>query len=123
MDFDAFLGSVVEKELIELGALDVPGAAAFARIMPREQEGRRLATTAAYELHANFLHERSALQLVEHAEAVENPVAFRHERLADFAARFQVSLQKQCPETGVGKKCGRCRAARTAANNNAIVFS
>ena len=55
MDFDAFLRGVVEQELIELGPLDVPGAAALARVVPREQERRRFLAAAADELHADLL--------------------------------------------------------------------
>ena len=55
MDFDAFLRGVVQQELVELGPLDVPRAAALARIVPREQERRRFLAAAADELHADLL--------------------------------------------------------------------
>ena len=70
-----------------------------------------------------FCDERALLQCIEHAEPLEDPIRFGHERFADFAARLDIALQKQHAKAGVGHERGRRRAARAAADDDAIVFS
>ena len=112
-----------EQELIELRPLDVPRAAALARIVLREQKRRRLLAAAADELHADLFDERALLQPFEHAEPLEHPIGFGHQRFADLAARLDVALQQQHAIAGVGHQRGRRRAARPAADHDAVVFS
>ncbi len=77
VDFHAFLGGVVEQELIELGPLDVPRAAALARIVPREQKRRRLLAAAADELHADLLRRTSPSSARRARPAARTPNTFR----------------------------------------------
>src|SRR4051794_849780 len=118
MDFDAFLCRVVEQQLIEPRPLDVPCPAAFVWVVPCEQKRGRLAAAAANELHSDLLHERAVFHLVEDAKSIKDPIGFRHQRLADFAAWLDVSLKEQRAEARIGNKRGCRRTARSTASHD-----
>src|SRR5581483_10768277 len=94
LGLDAVLTGVVEHEQVELAPHDLPGLRALVRLVVPEIERCRQLALGVDELHAELLDEVALLHLFKHVEALEHPVGFGNERLADVETRKMLALEK-----------------------------
>jgi hypothetical protein len=114
------LGSRMAKEqLVELGASHLPGIRH--RLVPGVGELDELAmlVLGRNELDAPLRH-ADRLDLVAHAEAVEQGGVGRQQRLADVEARVVRLLDQQHVAAAFGKECGDGRAGGSAADHEHV---
>ena len=115
---DPVRARVLEQQLIELAAHDLPGLRALVRLVVPEVEGRRQLAARVDELHAVFLDERALLHRGQHAQALEDPVGLRDQRLADVKARKTLPLEQRDPVALLREERRDSRARRPTANDH-----
>ncbi len=128
MDLDSQLARVFEQELVELGALDVPGVvldAVEVRPAPgrfREEKRPRPAVGAPDVGGAALAQEARLFDFLEHPGVLQNAIHFEHQRLADMVARECVALdQRHAHGRGVAlQQSGTERPGRPAPDHDDV---
>src|ERR1043165_909055 len=106
------LGSVIDQEMIELRARDLPRDRAFVVHCFEEVERPRLFTGRIRKLHAVLPNEWTFSQFFEHSETLKGPVGVSHQRLTDVMTRKYLFLEKDYlaplarQHAGHGAPCG-----------------
>ena len=120
VNLHAVLAGVVEVELVELAANDLPRLRRLMRLVVPEVEGFGELAVLVDELHAVFLDEVAFLHLREKPGALDGEVGIRNHRLADVEARKVVALEKLDIEALLGQQRRDSGPGRPAANDDNV---
>src|SRR5262245_38667690 len=112
--------SVLEHHLVELAPDDLPGLRALVRLVVPEVEGRRQFAVRAHELNAVLLDEVALLHLRQHVEALQHPVGFGDQGLADVEARELLALEELDRDALLGEERGDGGACRTSTDDDDV---
>ena len=118
----SLLCSVLKEHPVEFRPLHLPGPGAFTWIMLLEKERAGFLAGAADKLHACFLHVVTLLHPVKHAEPLEAPVGFRHQRFADMKTGNRLAFQKQGLVASLGNQCRGGGTGRSTPDHNTIIM-
>ena len=120
VNLHAVLAGVVEVELVELAADDLPRLRRLVRLVVPEVERLRELAVLVDELDAVLLDEVARLHLLQQAGALEGEVGIRDHRLADVEAREVVALEEFDAIALLGEQRRDGRAGGPAADHDDI---
>ena len=115
-DLDALAGGVLQQDLVEVGAVDLPGADVLAEHLPPVDGPVLLGAPAQQD--AVLDHVLAGRDLLADAGEVDDRPAGRGDGLADVVAREVLPLEQPDRETGPGQQRGGDGAGRSAADDD-----
>jgi hypothetical protein len=118
-DVDALRTSVIEEQLVELGALDLEGVIALVPPRAVEREAILPSERVVVEARAVFLDERR-LDLIEHADRLEHGERLRQQGLAQVEARELGLFEEQHLHAALREARRAYRSARATAHDHHI---
>jgi hypothetical protein len=119
-DFRAVFRRILQQNVIELPADHLEGEIGLVLNHVIEAPSRRDISVAVDKTHTRFADE-ILLQLINHAQILQERVAKRQERFADvFTGKF-FPFEQEHPVPSPGKPSSCTRPSRTAPDNNDVV--
>ena len=115
---DAVPTGVVEQQVVELLACDLPGPRTLMLLVIGKVKRLRHPSLLGDELHAVLFNERATPELWQHPEPLEHPECLWDQRLSDVIPREPLSLVEPNPSTVLRQQRRRGRAGRTTADDH-----
>src|SRR6478672_12073110 len=94
MDHSALLSRVINQQLVEFRAGDLPRYRTLMMHSLKEVKRARLLARRIRKLHAVLAHKRTVAQLLQQPHAPEGPVSVGHQRLTDVMTRKHFLLKQ-----------------------------
>src|SRR6185503_6875461 len=94
MNRNALLSSVIDQQMIELRARDLPRHSTLMMHCFKEVERTRLLPRGIRKLHTVLPNEWTFLQLLEHSQTTERPVSVGHQRFTNVMTRKNFFFEK-----------------------------
>ena len=108
----ALLSSMIDQQVIELRARDLPRDGTLVMHRFKEIERPRLLARGIRKLHAVLANKRTCLQFLEHAQTTEGPVSVSHQRFADVMTRKNFFLETGLPGALRAPECRQQNSLR-----------
>ena len=115
---DAVPTGVVEQQVVELLACDLPGPRTLMLLVIGKVKWFRHPSLLGDELHAVLFNERATPELWQHPEPLKHPECLWDQRLSDVISREPLSLVEPNPSAMLRKQRRRGRAGRTTADHH-----